>query len=386
MILRATGIVMAILSIALLYMGAQLVAVGGSPAYSVIALGVLATAVLVFLKKKSALTLYALLMWGILLWIVYEVGFDKWQWIPRGDLFALIGFWLAMPWVVRPLLRNQAAGSNRGFHPFLGGTVAVMALIVIALMFYDPYSVKGQIGTSAASRSTEVAGNEWVAYGGTQNGQRFSSLDQINSQTINKLSVAWEYHTGDLRDADKDAGEYTFEATPLKVNNRVYVCTPHNEVHAINPESGKPDWKYTPEKTRSYLQQHQTCRGVSYYAAPTVQNAPAAQCEKRIIMATADARLVALDADTGKLCGDFGSNGVVDLHDNMGKVRPHALMQTAAPLVAGDLIVLGGSVMDNGYDQGNPSGVIRAYNVMTGKLVWNFDPENPQNTAPVPAE
>ncbi|QXG35402.1 membrane-bound PQQ-dependent dehydrogenase, glucose/quinate/shikimate family [Pseudomonas viridiflava] len=386
MILRATGIVMAILSIALLYMGAQLVAVGGSPAYSVIALGVLATAVLVFLKKKSALTLYALLMWGILLWIVYEVGFDKWQWIPRGDLFALIGFWLAMPWVVRPLLRNQAAGSNRGFHPFLGSTVAIMALIVIALMFYDPYAVKGQIGTSAASRSTEVAGNEWVAYGGTQNGQRFSSLDQINSQTINKLSVAWEYHTGDLRDADKDAGEYTFEATPLKVNNRVYVCTPHNEVHAINPENGKPDWKYTPEKTRSYLQQHQTCRGVSYYAAPTVQDAPAAQCAKRIIMATADARLVALDADTGKLCGDFGSNGVVDLHDNMGKVRPHALMQTAAPLVAGDLIVLGGSVMDNGYDQGNPSGVIRAYNVMTGKLVWNFDPENPQNTAPVPAE
>ncbi|WP_122461632.1 membrane-bound PQQ-dependent dehydrogenase, glucose/quinate/shikimate family [Pseudomonas viridiflava] len=386
MILRATGIVMAILSIALLYMGAQLVAVGGSPAYSVIALGVLATAVLVFLKKKSALTLYALLMWGILLWIVYEVGFDKWQWIPRGDLFALIGFWLAMPWIVRPLLRNQAAGSNRGFDPFLGGTVAVMALIVIALMFYDPYAVKGQIGTSTASRSTEVAGNEWVAYGGTPSGQRFSSLDQINPQTINKLAVAWEYHTGDLRDADKDAGEYTFEATPLKVNNRVYVCTPHNEVHAINPENGKPDWKYTPEKIRSYLQQHQTCRGVSYYAAPAAQNAPAAQCEKRIIMATADARLVALDADTGKLCSDFGSNGVVDLHDNMGNVRPHALMQTAAPLVAGDLIVLGGSVMDNGYDQGNPSGVIRAYNVTTGKLVWNFDPDNPQNTAPVSAE
>ncbi|WP_122846390.1 membrane-bound PQQ-dependent dehydrogenase, glucose/quinate/shikimate family [Pseudomonas viridiflava] len=386
MILRATGIVMAILSIALLYMGAQLVAVGGSPAYSVIALGVLATAVLVFLKKKSALTLYALLMWGILLWIVYEVGFDKWQWIPRGDLFALIGFWLAMPWVVRPLLRNQAAGSNRGFHPFLGSTVAIMALIVIALMFYDPYAVKDQIGTSAASRSTEVAGNEWVAYGGTPSGQRFSSLDQINPQTINKLAVAWEYHTGDLRDADKDAGEYTFEATPLKVNNRVYVCTPHNEVHAINPENGKPDWKYTPEKIRSYLQQHQTCRGVSYYAAPAAQNAPAAQCEKRIIIATADARLVALDADTGKLCSDFGSNGVVDLHDNMGNVRPHALMQTAAPLVAGDLIVLGGSVMDNGYDQGNPSGVIRAYNVTTGKLVWNFDPDNPQNTAPLSAE
>ncbi|MBA1228868.1 membrane-bound PQQ-dependent dehydrogenase, glucose/quinate/shikimate family [Pseudomonas viridiflava] len=385
MILRATGIVMAILSIALLYMGAQLVAVGGSPAYSVIALGVLATAVLVFLKRKSALTLYALLMWGVLLWIVYEVGFDKWQWIPRGDLFALIGFWLAMPWIVRPLSRSHT-GSNRGFHPFLGATVGIMALIVIALMFYDPYAVKGQIGTSTASRSAEVAGNEWVAYGGTPSGQRFSSLDQINPQTIGKLSRAWEYHTGDLRDADKDAGEYTFEATPLKVNNRVYVCTPHNEVHALNPETGKLDWKYTPEKTRSYLQQHQTCRGVSYYAAPAGQTASPAQCEKRIIMATADARLVALDADTGKLCGDFGTGGVVDLRNNMGQIRPHALMQTAAPLVAGDLIVLGGSVMDNGYDQGNPSGVIRAYNAVTGALVWNFDPENPQDTAPVSAE
>ncbi|CAM3495646.1 membrane-bound PQQ-dependent dehydrogenase, glucose/quinate/shikimate family [Pseudomonas floridensis] len=383
MILRATGIVMAILSIALLYMGAQLVAVGGSPAYSVIALGVLATAVLVFLKRKSALTLYALLMWGILLWIVYEAGLDKWQWIPRGDVFALIGFWLAMPWVVRPLSRSEAGGRGRAFHPLLGCTVGIMALIVIALMFYDPYAVKGQIASAATTRSAEVAGNDWVAYGGTNSGQRFSGLDQINPDTIGKLSVAWEYHTGDLRDAAKDAGEYTFEATPLKVNNRVYVCTPHNEVHALNPETGKLDWKYTPEKNRSYLQQHQTCRGVSYYAATTGGTQPAAQCEKRIIMATAGAKLVALDADTGKFCSGFGDNGVVELSANMDKIRPHALMQTAAPLVAGDLIVLGGSVMDNGYDTGNPSGVIRAYDVITGKLVWNFDPHNPQSTQPV---
>lgn len=91
MILRVTGVVMAIFAIALLYMGAQLVAAGGSAAYSMIALAVLASAVLLILKRKAALTVYALLMWGILIWIVYEVGFDKWQWIPRGDLFALLG-------------------------------------------------------------------------------------------------------------------------------------------------------------------------------------------------------------------------------------------------------------------------------------------------------
>ncbi|KGF65175.1 membrane-bound PQQ-dependent dehydrogenase, glucose/quinate/shikimate family [Pseudomonas lutea] len=388
MILRVTGVVMAIFAIALLYMGAQLVAVGGSAAYSIIALAILASGVLLFLKKKSALTVYALLMWGILIWILYEVGFDKWQWIPRGDLFALLGLWLALPWVVRPLYQAQQPGDSRRFHPFLGGTVGVMMLIVLAVMFYDPYPVAGKIENPVATRSSDEAGNDWVAYGGTSNGQRFSSLDQINTGNVKKLSVAWEYHTGDLRDAAKDAGEYTFEATPLKVNNRVYVCTAHNEVHALNPETGKPDWTWVPEKNRSYLQQHQTCRGVSYYsaaAASTADAAPAA-CAKRILTATTDARLVALDADTGKLCADFGSNGVVDLSANMGEIRPHALMQTAAPLVAGDLVIVGGSVMDNGFNDGNPSGVIRAYNAVTGKLVWNFDPAHPEATQPIAAD
>ena len=389
MILRATSIVMAILAIALLYMGAQLVAAGGSPAYSIIALVVLATSVLLFRKRKSALTLYALLMWGILLWIISEVGFDKWQWIPRGDVFALLGLWLALPWVVRPLYQADPTANPRRFHPFLGGTVAVMMVIVLAVMFYDPIPVKGKIENPVATRSADAAGNDWVAYGGTTNGQRFSSLDQINPGSIKKLSVAWEYHTGDLRDPAKDAGEYTFEATPLKVNNRVYVCTAHNEVHALNPETGKLDWKYAPEKDRSYLQQHQTCRGVSYYSAvasdTSTDTAAPVQCAKRIITATADARLVALDADSGKLCSDFGQGGVVDLKANMGEVRPHALMQTAAPLIAGDLVILGGSVMDNGFKAGNPSGVIRAYNAVTGALVWNFDPANPETTQPIAA-
>ncbi len=70
----------------------------------------------------------------------------------------------------------------------------------------------------------------------------------------------------------------------------------------------------------------------------------------------------------------------------MGTIRPHALMQTSAPLIAGDLIVIGSSIMDNGYNDGNPSGVIRAYDVITGRLVWNFDPQNPDNTQPIAAD
>ncbi|HAU5564763.1 TPA: membrane-bound PQQ-dependent dehydrogenase, glucose/quinate/shikimate family [Serratia fonticola] len=383
MVNKLTSIVLAILALALLYMGGKLLMLGGSAFYALMAVGLLITAILLFRNQRSALALYAVLMWITLAWIIWEVGFDKWQWIPRGDLFGVIGLWLAMPWVVKPLYQGE-----RRFHTFLGGTVIVMIVVVIGLCFYDPLPQAGTISNAREQASEQGAANDWTAYGGTTDGQRFSSLNQITKENVQNLEVAWTYHTGDLRQ-DADASEYTFEATPVKANGMLYFCTPHNEVHALDPETGAVKWKYTPNKDRSYLQQHQTCRGVSYYeqspvAAQDSAAAPAI-CRKRIFNATTDAQLIALDADTGKPCADFGTNGVVDLHANMGEVRPHALMQTAAPLVAGKLVIVGGSVMDNGFNSGNPSGVIRAYDAETGRLVWNFDPANPDNTSPVAA-
>ncbi|MXP52499.1 membrane-bound PQQ-dependent dehydrogenase, glucose/quinate/shikimate family [Pantoea sp. Seng] len=383
MVNKLTSIVLAILALALLYMGGKLLMLGGSAFYALMAVGLLITAILLFRNQRSALALYAVLMWITLAWIIWEVGFDKWQWIPRGDLFGVIGLWLAMPWVVKPLYQGE-----RRFHTFLGGTVIVMIVVVIGLCFYDPLPQAGTISNAREQASEQGAANDWTAYGGTTDGQRFSSLNQISKENVQNLEVAWTYHTGDLRQ-DADASEYTFEATPVKANGMLYFCTPHNEVHALDPETGAVKWKYTPNKDRSYLQQHQTCRGVSYYeqspvAAQDSAAAPAI-CRKRIFNATTDAQLIALDADTGKPCADFGTNGVVDLHANMGEVRPHALMQTAAPLVAGKLVIVGGSVMDNGFNSGNPSGVIRAYDAETGRLVWNFDPSNPENTAPIAA-
>ncbi|HAZ55344.1 MAG TPA: membrane-bound PQQ-dependent dehydrogenase, glucose/quinate/shikimate family [Franconibacter helveticus] len=384
MINKISGIAIALVGLALLYMGGQLLLAGGSPFYALMAVGLLITAFLLFKNKRSALSFYAVLMWITLAWIIYEAGFDKWQWIPRGDLFGVIGLWLALPWSVRALTNRQ-----RRFHPFLGTTVAVMIALVAGLCFYDPIPQEGTVANERTASAADVAGNDWSAYGGTTNGLRFSSLKQITRDNVKDLEIAWTYHTGDLREGD-DATEYTFEATPLKANGMLYFCTPHNEVHALDPETGKVKWKHTPAKDRSYLQQHQTCRGVSYYesvADAAAQNGTQpAICRKRIFNATTDAQLVALDADTGKPCADFGNNGVVDLHANMGDVRPHALMQTAAPLVAGKLVIVGGSVMDNGFNSGNPSGVIRAYDAVTGRLVWNFDPANPQETQPVAAD
>ncbi|TCB50165.1 membrane-bound PQQ-dependent dehydrogenase, glucose/quinate/shikimate family [Acinetobacter sp. ANC 4779] len=396
MLNKITSIVIALLAIALLYMGIKLLMVGGSPAYFLIALVLLATAGLLFLQKKIALTVYAFLMWAILIWIVAEVGLDKWQWIPRGALFALIGFWLAMPFVVKPLYKAAATtpeSERQKFHPFLGGTVGVMILMVIALLFYDPVREKGNIENPAEATDAAVADQDWTAYGGNSDALRYSKLAQINSKNVKNLKVAWEYHTGDLRDSKIDASEYTFEATPLKVNDTLYLCTAHNQIHALIPETGQLKWKYIPQREGSYLQQHQTCRGVSYFdikavkaSANNVSPATAApqECSKRIITTTATApKLIALDADTGKLCSSFGDNGEVDLTKNMGKILPHVYMQTAVPLVANNLIIIGGSVMDNGYNSGNPSGVIRAYDAITGQLVWNFDPANPELTQPL---
>lgn len=379
MVNKITGIVIALIGVAMLYMGGKLLLLGGSPFYAVMAVGLLIIAVTLAMNKKIALTACAVLLWITLFWIIYEVGFDKWQWIPRGDILGLIGVWLAMPWVVRPL-------TGRKFHPFLGSTLIIIVAVVIGLMFYDPLPQDGNITNARQPSNSTVAHTDWVAYGGTNNGLRFSALNQINKQNVKDLEVAWTYHTGDLRKSD-DATEYTFEATPLKANNTLYFCTPHNEVHALVPETGKLKWKYVPQQDRSYLQQHQTCRGVSYYEASVAQpqdNAPAI-CRKRIFNATTDAKLIALDADTGKRCADFGQDGIVDLRANMGEIRPHALMQTAAPLVAGNLVIVGGSVMDNGFDKGNPSGVIRAYDAQSGRLVWNFDPANPEQTQPIAA-
>ncbi|CAJ0996825.1 Quinoprotein glucose dehydrogenase [Sodalis praecaptivus] len=270
MINKITSIVIALIGLAMLWMGGELLLAGGSFFYVIMALGLLATAVALFKNNKVALSIYAVLMWLTLIWIIYEVGFDKWQWIPRGDLIGIIGVWLALPWIVRPLYRPSQPDNARGFHPFLGTTVLIMIAIVIGLMFYDPYPQAGNIKTERTPVDAGAAQNDWSAYGGSASGLRFSGLKQIDKTNVNRLTIAWEYHTGDLRDPAKDASEFTFEATPLKVNDTVYFCTPHNEVHALNPETGAVKWKYQGTLDPSNLQQHQICRGVSYYDAGAV--------------------------------------------------------------------------------------------------------------------
>lgn len=190
MINKLTSIVIALVGIAMLYMGGKLVLVGGSPFYAIMAIGLLITAFTLFKNKKIALTIYAILMWIVLAWIIFEVGFDKWQWIPRGDIIGVIGVWLAMPFVVRSLSKAENPANPARFHPFLGTTVIVMIAIVVGMMFYDPLPQEGNIATKRNATDTDVASNDWTAYGGTNNGLRFSDLKQITKENVDKLDVA----------------------------------------------------------------------------------------------------------------------------------------------------------------------------------------------------
>jgi quinoprotein glucose dehydrogenase len=114
------------------------------------------------------------------------------------------------------------------------------------------------------------------------------------------------------------------------------------------------------------------------------QTTAQAECPHRLFLPTADARLIALDADTGKPCASFGKNGAIDLRANIGPFTPGGYYSTSPPAVFRNLVIVGGHVTDN-ESNNEPSGVIRAFDVNDGHLVWNWDPGNPDATEPIAA-
>nr|WP_241878385.1 hypothetical protein [Psychrobacter sp. PraFG1]UNK04862.1 hypothetical protein MN210_12020 [Psychrobacter sp. PraFG1] len=91
------------------------------------------------------------------------------------------------------------------------------------------------------------------------------TLSQINTENVKNLEVAWQIQTDDVK-GPKDIGETTYQATPLKIGNALYLCTPHNWVMALDADTGESLWTFDPKVGENQKRQHQTCRGVSFYA------------------------------------------------------------------------------------------------------------------------
>jgi quinoprotein glucose dehydrogenase len=128
---------------------------------------------------------------------------------------------------------------------------------------------------------------EWHAYGRTGLGQRYSPLSQIQPSNIARLEVAWHYKTGDLRGRPGDPEETTFQVTPLKIGNRLFLCTPHQSVIALDATTGKEVWRFDPEIQNPLALQHLTCRGLSYRPAAASPQAPPAAAPEAPASATA---------------------------------------------------------------------------------------------------
>lgn len=257
----------------------------------------------------------ALVLIATLVWSLYEAVLNFWQLEPRLVMPAVLGILLLLPWVRRKLF-PLARTANLSL---VVATVAVLAF--------------------AATRQVGIAGSADF----TAHGDRYSPLDQINAGNVQNLQLAWRMRTGEDQGGTDAGHEFNFEDTPIKVDDTVYVCTGHSWVEAIDASTGKLKWKFDPNAdTRPDV--YLACRGVSYYKAPA---GTVTDCPERIIAPVLDARMMALNAQTGQLCRDFGDNGYISLKQYLGNMPAGYHFVTTPPMVVNDRQILRRKSMTN---------------------------------------
>ncbi|MBC7202690.1 MAG: membrane-bound PQQ-dependent dehydrogenase, glucose/quinate/shikimate family [Pusillimonas sp.] len=383
LLLIVTAIVLLLAGLVLSAGGLWLFILGDTALYIAFGLVLTLVAVLLFKQKALALLWYALLLGGLLWWSIHEQGLDWWPLAARVGLFFVIGLWLLVPWVNRTLQGVPALNKGLLWLALLGTLI-----ISAAGWINDPHRIDGTLAmrtTPDTYRGPDVPKEEWHAYGRTGFGRRYSPLDQITPENIRQLEVAWHYKTGDIRGRPGDPVETTFQVTPLNVGNRLFLCTPHQNVIALDATTGEEIWRFDPEIEGDMALQHLTCRGVSYQEKvdKSALEGLTDTCNSRLFIPTSDGRIIALNPENGEVCSAFGQGkGEINLWNNMPNKRVGGYYSTSPAVVTEDLLIVGGTVLDN-VSTNEPSGVIRAFNVNTGELVWNWDAANPEQTEPI---
>lgn len=217
---------------------------------------------------------------------------------------------------------------------------------------------------------------DWVAYGRDAGGERFSPLTGIRPDNVASLEVAWTFRTGDAY-SPKEGRPTAHEATPLHLDDTLFLNTPLGRVIALDPATGAVRWTFDAKSPRDQGWGDYASRGVAAWRRGD---------DRRIFVATIDARLIALDAKTGTPIAAFGQRGEVDLRKGL-RVAPTGFADyaiTSPPAVIGDAVVVGSAVAD-GTDKPHPSGEVRAFNAVTGALLWTWDPV-PQTAGAVGAD
>lgn len=345
--------------------GAWLVSLGGSGYYLLSGLATLVVALLLWRASMLALWLYLVLAASTLVWALAETGLEFWLLLPRLNL--PLGLTILLLLTLCPRTRSTSqAGSSRAL--WLGGGVIVAYVCVLASAFVGSGTpnVSPGAGSPLVTASDSQDATQWRDYGRTKAGTRYVPANQITADNVDQLEVAWSYQTGDLPSAyPLERNAYSFQATPLKVDDTLYFCTPRNIVIALDAQTGQERWRHDPKINAAGVYML-TCRGVSYHESA------GADCPQRILMATLDARLIALDAKTGARCAGFGEAGEVSLMDGLGEVKPGYYLVSSPPAIVGDVAMVGGFVLDN-MSVDEPPGLVRGYDVSSGRQLWAWD-------------
>jgi quinoprotein glucose dehydrogenase len=241
------------------------------------------------------------------------------------------------------------------------------------------------VAMAACVRSTSstppTQPGDWTAYGRTPLGDRHSPLNEIRRDNVSRLQVAWRYSTGEARRPETERTQVSFEATPLVHRGTMFLSTPFGRIIALDAATGAERWVRDLKVDASLRFGDFTSRGVSLWRDSDAD--PAAPCALRVVAATIDSRLTALDAETGEPCAQFGAAGTVDLLTGLRNPPRNRTEyeQTSPPAVINDLIVVGSAVADNGRTDA-ASGEVRGFDARTGALRWAWHPVPQDSTDP----
>lgn len=273
-------------------------------------------------------------------------------------------------------LRTIAAAVYRG--------LGVCALSFPTLLLADSSSSPNTIDDSAVSG--------WSHYRNNLKGSGFSTAKEITPDNVDQLKLAWSFSTGAVEKLGNGINNTAFEATPIllpaEAGGHLAVCTPYNDIIALDPETGEQRWRFDAQTDRRGSRPGK-CRGVSYWQRATSPERDSMSddsrtdnnCARRIITATHDRRLLAIDSNTGQLCKSFGDGGVVKLYRDSEGFVPGDLSSSSAPLIVNNTIVVGSGVVDFKRAK-TPLGTVLAFDVETGEALWRFQTVAHENSSP----
>jgi len=239
--------------------------------------------------------------------------------------------------------------------------------LIIAVIITSPVAAIAQSDGAAL----------WDHYGGGQHGMQYSSLSQISRDNVAALEEVWRYRTGELGQGHREP--FAFQANPILVEGRLYLPTGSAIVIALDPATGEEVWRHDPEIDRSKPHAEIANRGVSSWLdARANADSP---CRHRIFVGTLDARLIALDGATGKLCNDFGDRGEIWLNKDVRATESDWVIYTitSPPVVVADVVVVGSAIGDNQAVE-SELGIVRGIDARSGTERWRWDPI-PRNAA-----